>query len=363
MLLNKVVKKISIFLILFFSLQIVLVNSTEKSFSGFSTVKNKVLVLLDASNTAIPTSNNSLSLANASHFDQDDEGNLYILNVDEVTGTTNIQKLIWQKSLPFFPESGNTWINGDTIPSYLNRDSDIAWGKFKWSGPGKRGSLVVAEGNKDFGINSEDPYDNCRDKTAVKDNQNVKKNTTCLVFSRSDDLSFVKPIDQPGDPMSDSSTITTSIKQQYLNSDIDISTDWYESRNQSGYSLEDRKSTLGMGTYMESPTACSQDQISSKNGFVVKFYCVPKPGVDYNSSNPEYDYRFIVYEPDLNGNIKTEFGLNIPFIDSKHIYPNPSGEWDGLYNSPLTRLKNRPYTNPKTIKCSLDNKIGIEDPL
>ena len=144
MLLNKVVKKISIFLILFFSLQIVLVNSTEKSFSGFSTVKNKVLVLLDASNTAIPTSNNSLSLANASHFDQDDEGNLYILNVDEVTGTTNIQKLIWQKSLPFFPESGNTWINGDTIPSYLNRDSDIAWGKFKWSGPGKRGSLVVA---------------------------------------------------------------------------------------------------------------------------------------------------------------------------------------------------------------------------
>jgi hypothetical protein len=76
MLLNKVVKKISIFLILFFSLQIVLVNSTEKSFSGFSTVKNKVLVLLDASNTAIPTSNNSLSLANASHFDQDDEGNL-----------------------------------------------------------------------------------------------------------------------------------------------------------------------------------------------------------------------------------------------------------------------------------------------
>ena len=71
---------------------------------------------------------------------------------------------------------------------------------------------------------------------------------------------------------------------------------------------------------MESPTACSQDQISSKNGFVVKFYCVPKPGVDYNSSNPEYDYRFIVYEPDLNGNIKTEFGLNIPFIDSKHIY-------------------------------------------
>ena len=82
-----------------------LVNSTEKSFSGFSTVKNKVLVLLDASNTAIPTSNNSLSLANASHFDQDDEGNLYILNVDKVTGTTNIQKLIWQESLPFFPES------------------------------------------------------------------------------------------------------------------------------------------------------------------------------------------------------------------------------------------------------------------
>ena len=362
MLLNKVVKKISIFLILFFSLQIVLVNSTEKSFSGFSTVKNKVLVLLDASNTAIPTSNNSLSLANASHFDQDDEGNLYILNVDEVTGTTNIQKLIWQKSLPFFPESGNTWINGDTIPSYLNRDSDIAWGKFKWSGPGKRASLVVAEGNKDFGINnSEGPYNNCRDKTADEDNQNVKKNTTCLVFSRSDDLSFVKPIDQPGDPMSDSSTITTSIKQQYLNSDR--YTDWYERRNRSGYSLEDRKSTLGMGTYMESPTACSQDQISSKNGFVVKFYCVPKPGVDYNSSNPEYDYRFIVYEPDLNGNIKTEFGLNIPFIDSKHIYPNPSGEWDGLYNSPLTLLKNRSHTNPKSIKCSLDNKIGIEDPL
>ena len=224
MLLNKVAKKISIFLILFFSLQIVLVNSTEKSFSGFSTVKNKVLVLLDASNTAIPTSNNSLSLANASHFDQDDEGNLYILNVDEVTGTTNIQKLIWQESLPFFPESGNTWIDGGPISSYLNRDSDIAWGKFKWSGPGKRGSLVVAEGNKDFGINSEDPYNNCRDKTADEENQNVKKNTTCLVFSRSDDLSFVQPIDQPGDPMSDSSTITTSIKQQYLNSDR--YTDW-----------------------------------------------------------------------------------------------------------------------------------------
>ena len=355
MLLNKVVKKISIFLILFFSLQIVLVNSTEKSFSGFSTVKNKVLVLLDASNTAIPTSN-SLSLANASHFDQDDEGNLYILNVDDATGTTNIQKLIWQENDPVDPTNGETWIDGGTIPSYLNRDSDIAWGKFKWSGPGKLDSLVVAEGNKDFGINSEGPYDNCRDKTADEDNQNVKENTTCLVFSRSNDLSFVTPIYQPGD----SSTITTSIKQQYLNSHR--YTDWYERRNRSGYSLEDRKSTLGMGTYMESPTACSQDQISSKNGFVVKFYCVPKPGVDYNSSNPEYDYRFIVYEPDLNGNIKTEFGLNIPFIDSKHIYPNPSGNNDGLYNSPLTRLKYRTYTNPKTIKCSLDNKIGIEDP-
>ena len=116
----------------------------------------------------------------------------------------------------FFSRIGNTWIDGGTIPSYLNRDSDIAWGKFKWSGPGKRASLVVAEGNKDFGINSEDPYNNCRDKTAVEDNQNVKKNTTCLVFSRSDDLSFVQPTRSTWRSHSDSSTITTSIKQQYL---------------------------------------------------------------------------------------------------------------------------------------------------
>ena len=370
MLLNKVVKKISIFLILFFSLQIVLVNSTEKSFSGFSTVKNKVLVLLDASNTAIPTSNNSLSLANASHFDQDDDGNLYILNVDEVTGTTNIQKLIWQESPPFFPEDGNTWINGGTIPSYLNRDSDIAWGKFKWWGPVKRGSLVVAEGNKDFGINSEDPYNNCRDKTAVEDNQNVKENTTCLVFSRSDDLSFVQPIDQPGDPKSDSSTITTSIKQQYLLKKKDpYGSDWYKKRNKSNqwsdYSLENRIETDGYGTFMESPTACSQDQISSKNGFVVKFYCVPKPGVDYNSSNPEYDYRFIVYEPDLNGNIKTEFGLNIPFIDSKNIYALDGRDpmWGSNLNSPLKGPDGNIgiLNNPSAIKCSLDKNIGIKD--
>ncbi len=58
----------------------------------------------------------------------------------------------------------------------------------------------------------------------------------------------------------------------------------------------------------------SKSSKSSKNGFVVKFYCVPKPNVNYNSPNPEYDYRFIVYEPDLNGNNKTEFGLNMLLI-------------------------------------------------